>query len=220
MEWIKSGSFLMLLFVLFILCLGARVTGILEHELLGFALIFFLLVHSLRHAVWFSGFSQGRWGLRRILSTVTNVLLAVGFVALLITGIALSPDLFAFLEIDSGMTTRQLHSGVAFWLLVLIAVHLGLHAPMIARKFENQLGKGALLPLAALTVVIGLIGFIDRMLFEKLFLGFAFDFWDPQRPVSLYFILYAAACAAIGVIVAHIIELLNRKNALHRNSLN
>ena len=214
MEWLKSGAFLSLLFVLFILCLGARITGILEHELLGIVLCLCLLLHSLRHGVWFTGLLEGRWGLRRALSTLTNGLMALGFVFLLVTGVALSPDLFAFLEINSGMTTRQLHSGIAFWLMVLIAIHLGLHGPMIARKIENQLTKTALLPLAGLTLLIGAFGFIDRMLFEKLFLGFAFDFWDPERPVLLYFIFYAAACAAIGIIVHLVIEALKRKNGL------
>ena len=170
MEWIKSGAFLSLLFILFILCLGARVTGIVEHEILGLILCLLLFIHACRHARWFFAFKDGKWGIRRILSTLTNWLLALGFLLLLITGIMLSPDLFAFLGIESSMTSRQLHSGVAFWLLVLIAVHMGLHGLMIQRKVENHFGMSALLPMAALTLVIGAIGFIDRMLFEKLFL--------------------------------------------------
>jgi len=201
MEWIKSGAFLSLLFILFILCLGARVTGIVEHEILGLILCLLLFIHACRHARWFFAFKDGKWGIRRILSTLTNWFLTLGFLLLLITGIMISPDLFAFLGIESSMTSRQLHSGVAFWLLVLIAVHMGLHGLMIQRKVENHLGRSALLPMAALTLAIGVIGFIDRMLFEKLFLGFAFDFWDPSRPISLYFIFYAAACAALAIIV-------------------
>ena len=201
MEWIKSGAFLSLLFILFILCLGARVTGIVEHEILGLILCLLLFIHACRHARWFFAFKDGKWGIRRILSTLTNWFLAFGFLLLLITGIMISPDLFTFLGIESSMTSRQLHSGIAFWLLVLIAIHMGLHGLMIQRKVENQLGRNALLPMAALTLVIGVIGFIDRMLFEKLFLGFAFDFWDPSRPISLYFIFYAAVCAALAIVV-------------------
>ena len=160
MEWIKSGAFLSLLFILFILCLGARVTGIVEHEILGLILCLLLFIHACRHARWFFAFKDGKWGIRRILSTLTNWLLALGFLLLLITGIMLSPDLFAFLGIESSMTSRQLHSGVAFWLLVLIAVHMGLHGLMIQRKVENHFGMSALLPMAALTLVIGAIGFI------------------------------------------------------------
>lgn len=215
-DWMKSGGFLALLFVLFVLCLGARITGIIEHEILGLFLCILLLLHAIRHGSWFFALKGGQWGIRRILSTVTNWLLALGFIQLLITGVALSPDLFAFLEINSDMTTRQLHSGAAFWLLVLIAVHLGLHGAMIVRKIEKILGKGALLPLAVFTVLLGAIGFIDRMLFEKLFMGFAFDFWDPARPVSLYFILYAAACAAIAVIIHWAVSKPQTTNALFK----
>ena len=54
------------------------------------------------------------------------------------------------------------------------------------------------------------------MLFEKLFMGFAFDFWDPARPVSLYFILYAAACAAIAVIIHWAVSKPQTTNALFK----
>lgn len=211
---IKTGSFLLLLFVLFILCLGARVTGIIEHEILGLLLSVGLLLHAIRHGSWFFNFREGQWGLRRLLSTAVNWFLAAGFFFLLVTGIALSPDLFSFLGIESGMLTRQLHSGVAFWLLVLMSVHLGLHGKMLAKKMGNLLGRQWLLPLSIFTLLLGAIGFIDRMLFEKLFLGFAFDFWDPARPISLYFIFYAAVAMALTVVVDVCIASLEPKDAL------
>ena len=214
MNWVKTGSFLLLLFVLFILCLGARVTGIIEHEILGLLLCVALFLHAIRHGSWFFNFGQGQWGLRRLLSTAVNWLLAAGFIFLLVTGIALSPVLFSFLGIESSMLTRQLHSGVAFWLLVLMSVHLGLHGKMLAKKMENLLGRQWLLPLLIFTLLLGAIGFIDRMLFEKLFLGFAFDFWDPARPISLYFIFYAAVALALTVVVDVCIAALEPKDAL------
>ena len=66
--------------------------------------------------------------------------------------------------------------------------------------------------------MVGAIGFADRMLFEKLFLGFAFDFWDETRPVVLYFILYAAVSLTAAVITQVVIELSHRKNAVFRKS--
>lgn len=216
MNWVKTGSFLLLLFVLFILCLGARVTGIIEHEILGLLLCVALFLHAIRHGSWFFNFGQGQWGFRRLLSTAVNWLLATGFIFLLVTGIALSPDLFRFLGIESGMLTRQLHSGVAFWLLVLLSLHLGLHAKMLARKVENLLGRQWVVPLSVFALLIGVIGFIDRMLFEKLFLGFAFDFWDPSRPVVLYFIFYAAASLGITILVHAALTATESRNALFR----
>ena len=204
------------LFALFIVCLGARITGIFEHEILGLILCTGILIHCFKHGSWFFSLTKGRWSTRRILSSLVNYSLIVGFALILGSGILISPDIFRFLDIEAGMTARLIHSGAAFWTLVLLGLHLGLHGLMISKKIERVFGTATLLPVSLFIITIGSLGFVDRMLFEKLFLGFAFDFWDPTRPVLLYFILYAAICAAIGIISHTSLHLTVSKNELNK----
>ncbi len=214
----SKKAFALTFFALFILCLGARLTGLLFHQLLGLAFVAFAVIHCLVHAGWFASFSSGRWTLRRAVTVVINSLLFFCTLVLAVTGVYLSPDLFSFLGLESSMTTRSIHSLAAFWTLVLIGIHLGLHGQIFVRALAKSLSSEGIYFLALLLSVVGAIGFADRMLFEKLFLGFAFDFWDETRPLVLYFILYAAVSLTAVVITQVVIELSHRKNAVFRKS--
>lgn len=189
--WAASG--------LFILSLGTRMTGILAHELMGLVLAEFFCVHCFIHRDWFFAFNQGCFTVRRLLSCAVNAALVIEALILIVTGIRLSPDLFRFLDLHSDMQIRILHSQCAFWMLVTLSIHLGLHGSMLARSVTKHIPLGT--AAAVLIIIVGILGFADRMLFEKLFLGFAFDFWDPKRPNILYFLLYGAilAAGAIGI---------------------
>ena len=207
----SKKAFALTFFALFILCMGARLTGLLFHQLLGLAFVAFAVIHCLVHAGWFVSFSSGRWTLRRAVTVVINSLLFFCTLVLAVTGVYLSPDLFNFLGLESSMTTRSIHSLAAFWTL-------GLHGQIFVRALAKSLSSEGIYFLALLLSVVGAIGFADRMLFEKLFLGFAFDFWDETRPLVLYFILYAAVSLTAAVITQVVIELSHRKNAVFRKS--
>ena len=62
--------------------------------------------------------------------------------------------------------------------------------------------------------LLGIYAFIDRGLFEKLFYGFAFDFWNPSLPAFLYFLYYAAIIIFIGCITAFLDRFINRKDRM------
>ena len=204
------------LFALFIVCLGARITGIFEHEILGLILCAGILIHCFKHGSWFFSLTKGWWSLRRILSSLVNYSLIVGFALILGSGILISPDIFRFLDIEAGVTARLIHSVAAFWTLVLLGLHLGLHGSMVGKKIERIIGAGTLIPTSIFIIAIGSLGFVDRMLFEKLFLGFAFDFWDPSRPILLYFVLYASICGALSIIIHTSLHLSVSKNELNK----
>ncbi len=214
----SKKTFAAVFFALFILCLGARLTGLLFHQLLGLVFIAFALIHCLVHSGWFFSFSLGRWTIRRVVTAVINFLLFFCTLILFVTGVYLSPDLFSFLQLHSSMTTRSIHSIAAFWTLVLIGIHLGLHAQIFIRALSKYLSSGAIYFLAILLSAFGVIGFVDRMLFEKLFLGFSFDFWDESKPLVLYFVLYAAVSLMVTVFTELVLEISHRKNAVFRKS--
>lgn len=214
MSGARKSYLIFSLYALFILCLGARITSTFIHEVLGAVLTIVILVHAWDHLTWFFNFTQGFWSVRRLISTFVNWLLLMAFLAVVATGVLLSPELSSLFPINIGMGVRQLHSSAAYWLLIIVGVHTGLHGPMIARKLENIFGQQILAILSVVTVLFALIAIVDRMLLQKLFLGFSFDFWDPQRPASLYFLLYSSVSAAIAIMTHSSIKILNAKNSL------
>lgn len=172
-----------------------RITGERRHEWIGIAASALFVLHAVLNRRWYFSLFKGRYSFRRILNTVVNLLLVAVTSTLAASGILISRVLFPFEEIGDGMFIRQAHAFAAYWFLILIAVHIGMHWEMIAgmvRKATGSLGKsrrGNIL-LRVLTVPIILYGIwasFDREMGSKLFLGYAFDFWDPDRPVVFFF---------------------------------
>ena len=114
--------------LLFIAALGARMTGVAAHELIGAILCVLFFTHGYLHRSWYQVTFQGRFGPRRLLSVAINALLLVGALIVFVTGLTLSPELFPIIGADTGMLTRQIHSQVCYWMIILLGIHIGLHA--------------------------------------------------------------------------------------------
>jgi hypothetical protein len=101
----------------------------------------------------------------------------------------------AFLHLPGGMLLRQIHTTAAYWLLFLIAVHVGLHWQIIIASFrkmfkitgESRIRKGVLRIVVFLIVGYGVWSSFDRDIFAKLFQGFSFDYWPEEHPAILFF---------------------------------
>ena len=76
-----------------------------------------------------------------------------GMLALLFTSPMISQSVFNFLPIGSGSTTRALHILAAWWLLLLVAVHLGLRWPIVMNATTLGISKTHWLRTLALRVV-------------------------------------------------------------------
>jgi cytochrome b561 len=182
--------------LLFIASLAFRITGDAPHEWLGVALCALFVVHGLINWRWFRNVFSGRYRFRRTLNTVINLSLLLAMLVLAVCGMANSRHVLGFLQLSGGMEFRQIHSFTAYWGLVLIGIHAGTHWTTVinaARKMagikgESRFRKTLLRILAAVTLVCGVWASYDRDMGSKLFRGFSFDFWDPSRPIVLFFV--------------------------------
>jgi hypothetical protein len=133
--------------------------------------------------------------MRRGVMTVVNLLLAFAMITLIITGLLHSRTILAFLHLPGGMILRLAHTTAAYWCLLLVGVHIGLHWGMIMNAFRKMLktnGKNRTRKMIARIGGIAVAGFgvwssFDRDMFSKLFLGFSFDYWPEERPAVLFF---------------------------------
>ncbi|MDR2452372.1 MAG: DUF4405 domain-containing protein [Candidatus Accumulibacter sp.] len=182
--------------LLFVATLAFRITGNAPHEWIGVALCALFVVHGLLNRRWFRNVFKGRYGFRRTLNTVINSSLLLAMLLLAGCGMANSRQVFGFLHLPGSMEFRQIHSIAAYWGLALIGIHAGMHWTVVlhaARKMtgirgESRFRKTALRVLAVLSMSLGVWASYDRDMGSKLFRGFSFDFWDPSRPVVLFFI--------------------------------
>ncbi|WP_319529565.1 DUF4405 domain-containing protein [uncultured Cohaesibacter sp.] len=171
---------------LFILALAFEWFGSFVHEIIGTVFFGLLVAHITFNRRWFASLSKATQNRRRFISTVVNLSLAVAGSALLITSLMISRDLFWFLGLSGDFFARQIHTLCAYWVLVIIGVHLGLHWVMImgfARSLfgiSTHNGARALL-LRAFTILVAMYGVfasLEMNIGSKLALIFTFSYWD------------------------------------------
>ena len=140
------------------------------------------------------------------------------------TGLMHSKYILGFLEISGDMAVRQIHSTAAYWMLVLASVHLGLHWDALSSKIRLNSPKiRRITGLAALALAaFGVWSWMERGMTEKLFMGYSFDFWNPESPQILFFaenfgiMGLAAAVSSCALKSGSLLK--NLKNWKHENT--
>ena len=98
------------------------------HEWLGAGMLVLFLLHHILNFKWSRAVFRGKYTTYRILQTVFVLAILLTMLGSLISGIILSRHVFVFLGIDGGRSfARTLHLVCAYWNLVLLSLHLGLH---------------------------------------------------------------------------------------------
>lgn len=149
---------------------------------------------------------------------------------LMVSGVILSREVFAFLPISGGVAfARSLHIVSAFWGFVLMAFHLGLHWNMILGMVKNAAGTvpsrpvRSILRMAAVFIAgYGVYALWKNQILSYLFLTAHFVFFDFEKPVWLLFAEYLAIMG-LFVFLAHYIskglQRLNRKGKKHPSDI-
>jgi hypothetical protein len=208
--------------ILLLYALAYRISGDVAHERIGVAVITLFIVHNAVNWRWYRNIFRGKYDLRRILNTAVNLLLLATMATLVISGILLSRKVFAFMGFDGGMRTRQAHTITAYWGLILISVHVGMHWDMIMAamhrmmkiKEPNRLRTIMLRIVSALIFVYGVYASFDRGMGAKLFLGYSFDFWNSDRPAVLFFTSNLAIMGVYVCVTHYTLKLLTYRRKL------
>ena len=186
--------------VLLLFLMARQITGDVAHEWLGAGMLVLWIVHHILNRKWYSHLFKGKYTPMRILQTVTNFAVLLSTFGLMVSGIILSREVFAFLPISGGIAmARPLHILSAFWGFVWMAFHLGLHWNMVLGMARNAIGietsktRQMILRITAVLVAgYGLYAFIKNQFLSYMFLVSSFVFFDFERPALLFFTEYIA----------------------------
>jgi hypothetical protein len=152
-------------------------TGNALHEWGGIALLVLVIVHNASNFAWYKR-ALHPVTLQAWLRTTVNFLLAVSFLVLIGSAIAISRTVFPFPHGSGGLVLRQIHVSAAYWFLVLAAFHLGLHWEGVSGRIFGIMGRvgknrAFVVTLRILAFVAALWGvreFVNRDVFYKLIL--------------------------------------------------
>lgn len=200
----------MIMTVLLLFLMARQLTGDFAHEWLGAGMFILWIAHHILNRSWYSHLFKGKYSPVRILQTVTNFAVLLSMLGLMISGIILSREVFAFLPISGGIAlARPLHILSAFWGFVLMALHLGLHWNMILGMVRKAAGPVSSKSLriflhiaAALVAGYGIYAFLKTQFLSYMFLRTHFVFFDFERPALLFFVDYIAIMG-LFIFLAH-----------------
>lgn len=193
---------------LILFSMANRLTENAVHEIIGVLMFVFFVQHQVLNWRWYRYLVKGRYDLRRAVNALVNGLLLLAFVVLIGSSVMISRTLFSFPGTDSSLTLRQVHTTMAYWFLVLSAIHLGIQWPRLVRMLKTVFPRSAGINvyrslrwvLAALIVGVGIYASFERDVGSKLFMAYAFDFWDFERSVTEFFIFNLAIIGQYAVI--------------------
>lgn len=153
---------------------------------------------------------------------VLNTALFLSMLGLMVSGVILSREVFAFLPISGGIAlARTLHLLSAYWGFVLVSLHLGLYWNRVlgivrkSAKLSGPIHKWVSRTAATVIAGYGIYAFAKRDIGSYMLLQSQFVFFDFEEPILLFFADYAAIMAMF-VYVGHYLQLLLRRGKRNR----
>lgn len=212
----------MVMTVLLLFLMARQITGDSAHEWLGAGMFVLWIAHHILNRNWYLHLFKGKYTPMRMIQTVTNIAVFFSMLGLMVSGVILSREVFAFLPISGGVAfARSLHIVSAFWGFVLMAFHLGLHWNMILGMVKNAAGAVPTAPVrfllrmaAGIIAGYGAFAFWKNQILSYMFLTTHFVFFDFEKPIGLFFAEYIVIMVLFAFLAHYIskgIQRMSRK---------
>ncbi|WP_449397198.1 DUF4405 domain-containing protein [Devosia riboflavina] len=187
----------------------------LVHELAGIAMFSLVARHVYVNRHWILRMFRGPYDGRRWLVTALHLGLLANMLLLVATSLAISQSVFAFIPVAANVTVRDLHWLGAYWLVITVGIHLGLHwsrVMALARsvfqiKTDCALRRWTLRMAASAFVLLGIWSWGAMGVATKLSWGRSLDFWDFSRSVAPFFAHWASVLALPAVLTHYLSKL-------------
>lgn len=185
---------------LVIACLAYWWLDNLSHELFGTALFTLVFIHNVFNRLWYGTASKGRRDAARIFNILTVVCLALAMLIMLVTSLLISRDVFHFMALDGAFAIREIHMFAGYWLLLIIAVHLGTRWAVVMAFFRGTLGiqepslfRALLARMIAIAIAAwGVKSSLEMAFGSKLMLTYTLDMWDFTESTLGFFLNYGS----------------------------
>jgi hypothetical protein len=206
---------------LLLACLAYWWQSNLVHELLGTALFVLVLVHNVFNRRWL-GTSKAN-DAPRLANTLTIVCLATLMTVMLVTSLLISRDIYSFSSLSGAFVVREVHMFVAYWTLLVVALHLGtrwstvMNVARVSFNIRNpSVVRVTLLRISTAAIAAWGIRSSWEMGFgSKLMLMYTLDMWDFDAAAAQFFVNYASI-VGLYVAVGHYGLSLTRRRKMAR----
>jgi len=196
------------------------IVGETAHEVNGIAMFVLFILHHILNFGWIKSLFKGKYDLRRSVNTAVNALVFLCMIGLMYSGIVISKHVFTFVNIGGAMTARTIHMLCAYWGLVLMSVHLGMHIlQMAARiKLKNKAVVWALRIIFGMIGAAGVYEFISLKFTDYMFGRVQFVFIDTNSSAVLTALQYLSVMVLFAYIGYMVQSILKKKRTENHGS--
>jgi cytochrome b561 len=190
-----------------ILLLSFSLTGTRFHEYLGITMLVFVVIHQILNRSFYKGLKARPKNPLRLYLTIIDLLLLLCFIILMLAGLSMStyvPTLFH--GRIHPLIARRLHLGLAYYMMILLGLHLGAH--INEKRIEDKKLLAFLKVIAIIPSLIGFWIFISFQGFAHLTFSLAFATMGGSRVFALTVIEVILMCFTfvyLGIIVKNLI---------------
>ncbi|NWJ26085.1 DUF4405 domain-containing protein [Rhizobium sp. RM] len=203
---------------LIVACLAYWWLDNLAHEVFGTALFALVIGHNVFNRRWYGGVAKRRLDAVRIVNLATIACLALGMTIMLVTSVLISRDLLPFMALDGAFAVRELHMFAAYWVLLVIAIHLGTRwqvvmnacAALLRLDGKSRWRTAGLRLVTAAVAAHGVESTVEMGFGSKLMLTYALDMWDFNASTLQFFVNYASIVGLFAAVTHYALLLVRR----------
>lgn len=177
------------------------------HEWIGMVMLVLFIMHHILNRKWLAAITRGKYTVFRAVQTGLVIVMLVLMIGSMVSGILLSNHIFKMIKISGTyMVARQIHIFCAYWGLVVMSLHLGIHwniAVTMAGRLWSQpsIVREWILRIVAIIVAgYGIYAFIKRQIGDYLLMRMHFVFYDYEEGVLPFLADYLAVMIFIAFI--------------------
>ena len=196
------------------------IVGETAHEVIGIAMFCLFIAHHILNFGWIKSLFKGKYDLRRGVNTAVNALVFLCMIGLMYSGIVISKHVFTFVNFGGAMTARTIHMLCAYWGLVLMSVHLGMHISQMAvrMKLKNKAMVWALRIIFGVIGAVGVYEFISLKFTDYMFGKVKFVFIDTNASALLTALQYLSVMVLFAYIGYMVQSILKKKRTENHGS--
>lgn len=190
------------------------------HEVFGTVLFGLVIRHLIVNRAWFRSLARGRYYSRRLFMLVLHLILIANIIVLLATSLVISKALFVALPLPMVPWLRELHWFSAYWMIVIVGVHLGMHWNRVMSLVGSTLGLSlnrgrtlALRTIAGVLAVFGAWSFAVLGVWSKLTFTYSLEFWDFTSSVAPFFAHWSGVLGLFGVLTHYAVLSVKRSSS-------
>ena len=195
------------------------IVGETAHEIFGVAMFALYILHHILNFGWIKSVFKGKYPPKRIVGTIINATMLMCMLGLMYSSIVISKHVFNFVNIGGAMFARTVHMLCAYWGLVLMSVHLGMHISQMAvrMKLKNKAMVWALRIIFGVIGAVGVYEFISLKFTDYMFGKVQFVFIDTNASALMTALQYLSVMVLFAYVGFILQMLLKRKNitAIH-----